>query len=191
VEYLKTAIEEFSAAGGQIGVRCPACNNLVFEKNIDGKYCPHCGSVVKLPSQEEDYEPAGLAKTIEEMLEKLGHAIELSRRGPNAWEIQQGSARINIAYHEKTGLITCDAYLCLLPQKEIKPLYEYLLRQNYEIEGMTFSMKGQDIILSLLIYDRYLNVDVGLRLFRRLFEKADFYDNILVEQFGAQWKQEN
>ncbi|MEZ4966384.1 MAG: hypothetical protein R2791_14175 [Saprospiraceae bacterium] len=49
-------------------------------------------------------------------------------------------------------------------------------------------MHDQDIILSLLIYDRYLNEETGQALLRTLFEKADYYDNILVEQYGATWK---
>lgn len=188
VNYLVEAISEFDKAGRKTGVRCSSCQNLVNEDNIDGKYCPFCGSKVKLPSQVEDYEPIGVAQTIEKMLEKAGHDVQLSRRGPNNWEIRQGSARISIAYYEKNGLIMGDAYLCTLPKREIGPLYEYLLRQNYEVESLTFSVKEQDVILSLLIYDRYLNVETGLKLFTHLFEKADYYDNILVEMYGALWK---
>lgn len=191
VKYLSSAIEEFTSAGGKLGVRCQACSNLVFEDTIDHDYCPFCGAKVELPSQVEEYEAVGVSKTIEEMLSLSGHHVLLSRRGPNNWEIHQGSAKINISYYEKTGLITGDAYLCLLPKNNIKPLYEYLLRQNYTLEGLTFSIKGQDIILSLLIYDRYLNVDTGLKLFKHLFEKADFFDNILVEDYGALWKGED
>lgn len=188
-DYLRTTIKEFSTAGGKSGVRCSSCSNLVFEHTVaSGGYCPICGAQIELPTDVEEYEAVGVAKTIEEMLEKAGHNVQLSRRGPNNWEIQEGSAKINISYYEKTGLITGDAYLCLLPKENIKSLYEYLLRQNYETESLTFSIKGQDIILSLLIYDRYLNVDTGLKLFEHLFERADYYDNILVEEFGAFWK---
>lgn len=190
VRYLAETIQEFHQAAGRIAVRCPSCANLVFEDAVDNGYCPFCGAKIELPSEAEDYEPTGVAKTIEDLLAQAGHHVQLSRRGPNNWEIQQGSAKINISYYEKTGLITGDAYLCLLPKRNIKPLYEYLLRQNYETEGLTFSIKGQDIILSLLIYDRYLNLDTGMKLFQHLFEKADFYDNILVERFGALWKSE-
>ena len=83
-----------------------------------------------------------------------------------------------------------DASLCSLPKENINPLYEYLLKQNYEIEGLTFSIKENDIVLSLLIYDRYLNMDTGMKLFKYLFEKADYYDNILVDKYGAIWKNE-
>lgn len=188
VSYLKDSITEFKKEEGGVVARCHACSNLVTETTIDNGYCPHCGAKVELPSESEVYEPVGVAKTIEAMILEAGHDVQLSRRGPNNWEIHEGSARINIAYYEKTGLITGDAYLCLLPKSKIGPLYQYLLRQNYEIEGLNFSIKDKDIILSLLIYDRYLNVETGLHLFKRLFEKADYYDNVLVEEYGALWK---
>lgn len=191
VNYLAEAIKEFKTLDGVTAVRCDSCSNMVSESTIDSGYCPHCGAKVNLPSDVDVYEPVGVAKTIEEMLARSDHPVQLSRRGPNNWEIQEGSAKISISYYEKTGLITGDAYLCLLPKKNIKPLYEYLLHQNYEVEGLNFSIKGQDIILSLLIYDRYLNVDTGLQLFKHLFERADYYDNILVEKYGALWKHED
>lgn len=191
VLYLNNAIRDFQQASGQVKVRCESCQNIVSELNVENnKYCPHCGAKVELASLAELYEPAGIAHTIEELLKDAGHDITLSRRGLNNWEIQQGSARITISYHEESGIISGDAYLCLLPKENIKPLYEYLLRQNYQIEGLNFSIKGRDIILSLIIYDRYLNVDTGKKLFRNLFNKADHFDNILVEQYGASWKYE-
>lgn len=190
IKYLHRAIEEFQEAGGKSGTRCPSCSNIIFEENVEKGYCPHCGAKVQLPSDVETYEPVGVAKTIEEIIEKIGYTVALGRVGPNKWEILKGSAKIYISYYEKTGLITGDAYLCLLPKENIKPLYEYLLRQNYQTENLSFSIREQDIILSLLIFDRYLNVETGYKLFSHLFDKADHYDNILVEQYGALWKQE-
>ncbi len=187
---LQEAIRAFLESGRQTSTRCYSCSNLVTATTIEDKYCPHCGAKVVLPDEVELYEPVGISKTVEEMLRQTGHQVELSRRGPNNWEVQHGTAKINIAYYEKTGLITGDAYLCMVPKENIKPLYEFLLRQNYLMEGLSLSIKDQDIILSLLIYDRYLNLETGLHLFKYLFEKADYYDNILVEQFGAIWKHE-
>lgn len=189
-KYLASTIEAYLVKEGKVGVRCESCSNLVFEDGTDQSYCPFCGATIELPSQAEEYEPVGVSRTIEEIIRNANHEVMLSRRGPDNWEISEGSAKVNISYHKKTGLIMGDAYLCLLPKENIKPLYEYLLRLNYEVEGLTFSIKGQDIILSLLIYDRYLNADTGLKLFKHLFAKADYYDNILVERFGAQWKSE-
>ena len=193
VNYLIETVKAFQIGEGKSGTRCTSCSNLVFDKGKEKKYCPHCGAKITLPPYEEIYEPVGVSKTIEGFLAKTGHDVKLSRRGPNNWEINQGSAKINITYHEKTGLIIGDAFLCNLPKENIGPLYEYLLKQNYLIEGLTFSVnpKGQDIILSLLIYDRYLNIDTGVELFKHLFEKADHYDDILVDEFGAIWKQDD
>jgi serine protease Do len=189
--YLKQAIDDFQSAEGQVKARCESCNNVVSEQQLDNKaYCMHCGARVYLPSEAELYEPVGVAERIEALLKEIGHDVRLSRRGPHNWEILEGSARITISYHEDTGLIMGDAYLCALPSINIKPIYEYMLKQNFETEGLSFSIKDQDIVLSLLIFDRYLNVDTGIKLFQHLFERADYYDNILVEEYCALWREE-
>jgi serine protease Do len=188
--YLATTLFEFEKGGAQFATRCYSCTNLVYEHNVAGKYCPHCGARVELPNQVEQYEPIGVNKTIEEMLEALGHEIALTRIGPNHWQIEQGSARITLTYHEQSGLIIGDAFLAQLPKKDIIGIYEYLLCENYRMDHLSFSVRGNDIILSLIIYDRYLNVQTGKELMQFLFERADHYDNILVETYGARWKKE-
>ncbi len=189
--FLAEAISEFDKGQGHIGTRCSSCSNFVYEHTVEKGYCPHCGAKVELPSQVDEYEASGMNRTIESILEKTGHPVKLSRRGPNSWELQQGSARIHISYYDKNGLIIGDAQLCQLPKDNIKPLYEYLLRQNYVSEGLSLSVREQDIILSLLIHDRYLKPETGEKLFRRLFEKADYYDDILIREYGAQMKKED
>jgi serine protease Do len=66
-------------------------------------------------------------------------------------------------------------------------VYRFLLRQNFELEGLSFYVEGQAIVLSLIIYDRYLNLETGMHLLRHLLKKADYYDNVLVEEYGARW----
>ncbi len=188
IKYLTITLEEFLKGNGQAGVRCNSCLNLVFDRSDVQGYCPKCGSTIKMISDLESYEPMGINKTVEDMLSELGFDINLSRRGPYNWQVVQGSAKINISYHEKSGLIISDAYLCSLPKENIHSLYEYLLQRNYELGGLTFSVKGNDIIISLLIYDQYLNLQTAKKLFEHMFQAADDYDNILVEQFGAIWK---
>ncbi len=188
VQYLQKSLEEFIATGQSCGARCHSCKNIVTEQSVSEEYCNFCGSKVKLPSQIEPYQPFGIPKTIEDIIEKTGHRPILSRRGSNQWEIQEGSAKIGISYYEETGLITGDAYLCLLPKQDIAPIYEYLLKQNYLSEGVSFSVREQNIVLSLFIFDRYLNKETGYKLFKELFEKADYHDNILVEKYSAKWR---
>ena len=192
VSYLVSCLNDFKSGGGKLGSRCYSCLTVIFEHQLSSpRYCPECGGSLQISSHIPPFEPEGCAKTIELMLEELGHDVKLTRRGPNNWGIKQGSAKINISYYEKTGLIIGDASLCNLPSKNIQPLFEYLLRQNNETEGLTFSINDQDIVLSLLIYDRYLNADTGRALFQHLFERADYYDNVLVDEYGASWKFDN
>ena len=188
--YLNEALQAFQQGNGEVGMRCPSCLNLVFESTVDHGYCPYCGTKIKLPSEEDDYIAEGIGLTIENILKKIGHNVHLSRRGPNSWEVRQGSAQINIAYYSQNGLIICDAVLCTLPSQNIKAVYEYLLRENYRNEGVTLSVRGHDIILSLLIHDKYLKEEIAEKLLNTLFEKADYYDNLLVEQYGAKWRTE-
>jgi serine protease Do len=188
--FLASTLQEFRSGGDGVGSRCASCSNLVFTHTIEDKFCPHCGSKITLPSQLEEYEPAGIARTVEEILKKCGHEVNLARRGPNYWEVEQGSAKICITYYEPNGLISGDAVLCDLPKEQIKSVYEFLLRENFKLEGLSLSVRGQEIVLSLIIFDRNLNTLTGYKLFKHLLEKADYYDNILVEQYGATWKQE-
>lgn len=190
VQLLKDSLDGYEKAGSTNACRCIACLNIVTEKTVEKGFCTFCGSRVELPAGLEEYAPVGVARTIERLVAQLGHDIPLSRSGPNCWEIRQGSAKIGITYHDKSGLLSADAVLCQLPKENIKQLYEYLLRENYSNEALTLSLHGQDIVLSLLIYDRYLNDETGMALLRLLFDKADYYDNILVEQYGASWKAE-
>jgi len=188
VKTLERAIVDFVAGMGVPGVRCNSCSNVVFENTVDSGYCNICGADMKMIADLESYEAVGINKSIEDLLKDLGYNIDLSRKGPSNWQIIHGSADIQVSYYEKTGLIVGDAYLCRLPKKDIKPIYTFLLQQNFNLEGLTFSVKDQAIILSLLIYDQYFKLDTAKELFKQLFETADKYDIRLVNEFGAIWK---
>ncbi|MEM1327601.1 MAG: serine protease [Bacteroidota bacterium] len=189
--HIENIIKEYLVGKGQKGVRCLECSTITFEPGKKLLYCSNCGAKVTYLSTIKAYEPIGVAKTIEDIITRIGHEVKLARRAPNNWEIQEGSAKVVISYHEDSGLITGDAYLCLLPKNNLKDIYQFLLQQNKTVERLTFSLhpNGQEIILSLLIYDRYLNVDIGMQLFQHLLERADYFDNVLVEEYGASWTQ--
>ncbi len=190
VSFLKTALELYDPYKGSPATRCPNCNFLVLPANIDSaKYCPSCGTEVALPGfPVTDYAPAGTARTIEEILELLGKEVRLARDGPNRWEVREGSARIRISYNTDSFFISGDAYLCHLPNdsKQIRELYTFILEQNYDqLDGLVLSCVGQDIVLSGVLYDLDLNPQSGVRLFGALFEKADAYDDLLINRFGC------
>lgn len=190
VSELREALEQYAAMQGAIAVRCPSCSALVTEQNIDnGQYCANCGTRIDFPKTEDEHTGTvvnGIAKTIEDVLEQLGKNKELARSGHNFWEVEEGSATIRIGYNPDNYFIISDAFLCTLPREHINPLYQFLLKENGKMQGMFFSINGQNIVLSSLIYDLDLTVESGVKAFRELFFKADHYDNILLEQFNCQ-----
>jgi serine protease Do len=189
VNYLRTALKLYAPSKGQPSTRCAACDSLVLASNIDtGKYCPSCGTEVKLPEMpEKEAETTGVAKTIETILQVLGKDIKLARNGANNWEVSEGSAKIKIAYNPQNFFIASDAYLCQMPQDatKIKPLYQYLLEENYKTNGLVISCSGQNIVLSCILYDLDLTVENGKTQFEILFKKADEYDDFLKNEFGC------
>ena len=188
VSYLKEALDEYKAIRGEVAIRCPNCSTLVTEATLDsGKYCPNCGTEIDFPLKNEVEEEAisGIAKTIEDILEKLGYNKELARTGQNKWEVEEGSAKIRISYNPENYFIISDAFLCQLPKLGIRDLYTYLLRENFKLKGKFFSVHEGSVVLSSLIYDLDINLVTGEEMFNDLFQKADSYDTILIDQFNC------
>jgi serine protease Do len=187
--YLNDTLNGFLANEKSIATRCAACLNIVSEKNIDAGYCSFCGVKTQLPNEVDEFEPVGFHRAIESILSALKYDVKLSRVGIGAWEIKRGSATISILYYEQESLILVQSALCQLPKDNIKPIYEYILRENYELKGMSLSINEHDVVLNMITYDRYFENEVALELFETFFENADKYDTYIVEQLGASWKE--
>jgi serine protease Do len=189
VNYLREALQLYAPSKGQTSTRCFSCSYLVTSANIDSaKYCPSCGTEVKLPEiPEKEVEPIGAAKTIEEVLKALGKDVKLAREGVNHWSVKEGSAKIKITYNPENYFIAGDAYLCQMPSDatKIKPLYQFLLQENYITHSLVLSCVKQNIVLSSIIYDLDLTKEGGVEIFRNLFQKADYYDDYLKNQYGC------
>ncbi len=189
VSYLRTALQLYQPSKGKPATRCNACESLVLPDTIDaGKYCPVCGSEVKLPEMPEQ-EPVvtGVAKTVEDILQALGKDVKLARNGANNWEVEEGSAKIKITYNTQNFFIASDAYLCQMPQDatKIKALYQFLLEENFTTRGMVLSCTGQNIVLSCLMYDMDTTLESGKAQLETMFKKADAYDDLLKETYGC------
>ena len=61
-----------------------------------------------------------------------------------------------------------------------------MLRENYNLENLTLSVDRQNIVLGTIIVDSYLNAESGKEILGALFEKADYYDHLLAEQYGME-----
>jgi serine protease Do len=189
VKSLKIALDLYAPYVGSPAARCPSCDFLVLPSNIESnKYCPSCGTEVKLPKlPEKEHVPAGIAKRIEEILMGLGKDIRLAREGYNRWEVKEDSARIKISYSPENYFITTDAYLCQLPREAeyIRSLYEFLLNENYRNKGLVLSCVGQNIVLSCVLYDLDLSKDSGVMTMRSLFVESREYYKILREVYAC------
>jgi serine protease Do len=189
VTYLREALQMYQPSRGQASARCFSCDYLVTQSNIDStKYCPSCGTEVKLPEiPEKQAEPVGAAKTIEDILKELGKDVRLAREGVNNWSVKEGSAKIKISYNAENYFIAGDAFLCQMPADvtKIKLLYQFLLQENYGMNGLVLSCVKQNIVLSCVMYDLDLNKDTGVAAFRHLFQKADQYDDLLKTEYGC------
>ena len=189
LSYLTETLASYHPERDGLAIRCDSCRHVILDTPENNRYCPNCGTRVHPISKIEVYEPSGISKTIEALLAVLDYKPELCRRGVNHWQVSRGSAQIKIAYHEKTGLILADAHICYLPKENLKELYKYLLKENYTLSGLTFSVQNSNIIISLLMYDQYINSLSTRVLFDQLMEAADKYDNILEDTFGAKIKE--
>ncbi len=186
-KYLIEVLEEVAdiSQSNKEAARCTSCLNIVSSEEIQEKYCPHCGAEIELPSSAPEYQPTGVALTIEQVLGTLGYELPLTRKGPNAWLIERGSAKIQIEYYAKGHIIYCDAMLAYLPRQHIQPLYEFMLHENNRLQSMAFSVHKRKIYLSLIIHDQFLRPETAKELLEKLFQKADEYDDLLIKEYGA------
>ncbi|MFV0606071.1 MAG: trypsin-like peptidase domain-containing protein [Niabella sp.] len=189
VSYLRQAFEIYRPYKGNAATRCANCDFLVTANNIDSsKYCPSCGSQVKLPEvPEKEVETVGTAKLIEDILKELGKDIKLARDGNNIWTIKEGSAKVKISYNTENFFIAGDAYLCQMPSdlSKIKELYQFLLQENNKPTGLVLSCVKNNIVLSRLLYDLDVTKESGISEFKNLFTQADHYDDQLKAEFGC------
>jgi serine protease Do len=189
VSYLREALTLYNSSRGQTAARCFSCNFLVTAANVDsGKYCASCGTEVVIPTTpEKEIEPIGTAKVIEDILKDLGKNVRLAREAANVWSVKEGSAKIRITFNPENMFIAGDAFLCHMPTDvtQIRPLYQFLLEENYRMSGLALSCVKQDIVLSCLIHDLDLTKEAGTVVFKNLLAKADHYDDHLKKTYGC------
>ena len=186
---LKAALEQYTPIHGQQAIRCPSCGTMVTPATLDaGKYCPSCGTELQFPQAEgaPDDETTGVARVIEEALRALGKDVESARTGTNRWQVDAGSARVSIRYNPDTFFILCDAFLCRLPKQGIRELYEFLLRENFNLHGLTLSTQAEKIALSCVMHNVEICVEAATLMFRNLFEQTDALDDRLINEFSCE-----
>ncbi len=183
--HLKKILDSYLDIFPAKAIKCASCQHMNTQLKIKNNHCTNCGTAFIAYDEFDDYIPMGMSKKIEDIITELNYNVEICRRGNNTWEIKNGSATIQISYHDKTGFIIAESMLCYLPSSNIMNIYTYLMKQNYYNKGVSFSLKENNIMLSTIIYDQQLKVESCKKILSTLIKCSDKYDTILIEQFGA------
>lgn len=183
VSSLKQSLKDYEGFKGQFAIRCQSCSNIITPDQVTNYYCPGCGEeITKDEFDGKKYVPSSAGKKIEEIITKLNYDVRVARVGHNFWEIEEGSAIIRIVYNQETAHVLAYAVLCKLPKQNISAIYEYLLKENNYLKGLSFSTIQQDVILSMMhIYEEDLHIETGAHLLKSLINKADDYDDTLID----------
>ncbi|MDD3506296.1 MAG: peptidase S1, partial [Sulfurimonas sp.] len=75
--------------------------------------------------------------------------------------------------------------LCVIPKENIAQIYDFLLNENDKLSYLRFSINENFVYLSYIIIDSSLTLKEGKTAIERLFKKANEYDDILINKFGA------
>ncbi len=184
---LESAFADYSPHQGVPSIRCTSCEFVVNNETIQSGYCPNCGNKVDVSLIEPPpYVPSGVSATLESIISAMNKDVFLARDSAIQWTLEQGSAIIRIFYDEKSLFVFCDAVLCKLPKTNLGPLYEFLLRENTKLNGCSFSIYQSDILLGMIIHADDLKEKIATVQLLNLLEKADEYDDILMNDFLCQ-----
>lgn len=179
-KYILKTMEEFSSIG-QEAIRCSNCQNVISAKKVMGNICPVCSSeIIKELVNETLPSQTITDKEIEAALLNLKYNLTESRIGHHIWEITKGSANIIIRYNPELKFIVSFSPICVLNNTNNNKIYEFLLSENKKITHFSFSINKNRVFLSTpYLIDDDFDEHIAQIMFEELFEKADYYDNII------------
>ncbi|MDO9303811.1 MAG: trypsin-like peptidase domain-containing protein [Sulfuricurvum sp.] len=182
---LQEALDGFLALNAIDIIRCVSCKNLILESSIQNDYCPKCGIKLDVAKRRrEGYKPSGVVALLEKILEKLGINVTLSRRSQRSWRFESGTSRFDINYYDN-GVIIAECEVCRIPQENIERLYDFLLRENGNLENLRLAIDQNSIYLSYVIIDTSLTQEEGERALKALYRLAPEYQKNLIDNFKA------
>lgn len=123
-----------------------------------------------------DWDPSLASTTVEQVLEASGFNPEESRRGINNWILPLKNGIIKIEYHEGSGMIAADTFIGSLDDvKDTHKVLVFLLNENEKNSFVTLSLHENQIVLSLIIYDVFMDVATGQAKLEELISSAEKY----------------
>lgn len=139
---------------------------MIFKENMDQAY-----------ENFTDWDPSLASATVEQVLKSSGFKPEESRRGINNWVLPLKNGTIKIEYHEGSGMIAADTVLGNLEDvRDIHKLLVFLLIENEKNLFVTLSLYENQIVLSLIIYDVFMDVTTGKDKLDELISSTEKYN---------------
>lgn len=182
LEVLQEELEIADAISADaISVGCVSCNGLIEEAT---EYCPNCGADIST-NYFKAKPLSELAGILERAIDKMGIAPVLARSGVEYWNFHKGSANIRLFIHANS-FVCATSPMNKLPRKNLAELYEYLLTED--TAPYRLSISDNQIFISYIAHlsDLYsAHQEEVLEHIAQLAQKADDYDDLFVNKFGA------
>lgn len=146
--------------------------------------CNQC-SVLAFGTNGNSEPIEGISLIIEKTIMSLEYNIWEARQGPFEWKIRKGSSEITIGYHQKSGHIIAEVLVCEFPDIYNSELFEFLLSENQKLECISFSIRDNHIMMSMVLNDQYITDFIVGKYVKNLLKISDAYDDILIKKYGC------
>lgn len=144
--------------------------------------------------QESNYRAC--VKMVETVISELGISVEETRIGSttdsqgehSGWVIMKGSAEVYVFLYrgENDNFIHVYSPVMTLPERNLLQLFRRLLDLNGVGQmGVAFGLKGENVVLSVYRSTTDLDKSEVREMIISVGEHADYYDDILVNEFGG------
>lgn len=145
--------------------------------------------------QESNYRSS--IKMVETVINELGIPLEETRiaegepapgQEHSGWVVMKGSAEVYVfLYHgEGDNFIHVYSPVMSLPERNLLQLFRRLLDLNGVGQmGVAFGLKGDHVVLSVYRSTTDLDRSEVQEMIINVGEHADYYDDILVNEFGG------
>lgn len=184
--YVRECIESYSKVAKKVAIRCRSCRKIQLKDELSGGFCNNCGfRFDKDDISARPFIPEGIVAKIENVISRCGTDPGISRCGPMLWEISDERSWIKISYVQATKFIIFDAPVSYVPEEKISDFFEYILGENYELKNVVFSLKNNELYLSVITFEDDFHEETGLTKLKELIDSAGSYRKSLSFKFNA------
>lgn len=146
--------------------------------------------------QESNYRAS--VKMVEAVFQELGIPVQETRIGEEdaqgdtretlGWVVMKGSAQVYVFLYrgENDNFIHVYSPVMCMPERNLLQLFRRLLDLNGVGQmGVAFGLKGDNVVLSIYRSTTDLDRSEVREMIINVGEHADYYDDILVNEFGG------